>query len=180
MPVKTYRSLLIELGEWMNTARQHSSPTISNLLQQTMEMSPPPPPTTGSASSTTATTARKGWSQVNDTKNETLDKLHETLRGVMREQFRSLESSAEQDKLSQKARDASEILLYLRSQRTYKALLDKYNPTATLEDHERIRLTARRVGLELPKDIEERFKTEEESTPEENEAEGAEKTETKK
>lgn len=43
-----------------------------------------------------------------------------------------------------------EVLEYLKAQRTYKLLLDRYNPGATMEDDERIRLSARRVGLALP------------------------------
>lgn len=81
-------------------------------------MTPPPPPTSKSTSAT-----RRGWSQADETKSEALDELHEKLRSVMRQQFRSLEKEkAEQGKLSQKARDANEILVYLRSQRTYKVL----------------------------------------------------------
>ncbi|KAK9380041.1 uncharacterized protein V2V93DRAFT_371511 [Kockiozyma suomiensis] len=175
MPSKLYRSLLIELGEWMSSARQRKS-AVTQLLQQTMDMTPPPPPTSKSTSAT-----RRGWSQADETKSEALDELHEKLRSVMRQQFRSLEKEkAEQGKLSQKARDANEILVYLRSQRTYKTLLDKYNPTATLEDHERIRLTARRVGLELPKDIEQRFKTEDEPDPESKDEEQPNDTTEKK
>ncbi|ORY83261.1 hypothetical protein BCR37DRAFT_392596 [Protomyces lactucae-debilis] len=48
--------------------------------------------------------------------------------------------------------DASEILLFLRSQRKYTELLERYNPGATMTQAERNRLTARRVGLNLPKD----------------------------
>lgn len=48
--------------------------------------------------------------------------------------------------------DASEILMFLRSQRKYTELLERYNPGATMSQAERNRLTARRVGLNLPKD----------------------------
>ncbi|CAN6674883.1 hypothetical protein TRVA0_070S00232 [Trichomonascus vanleenenianus] len=44
-----------------------------------------------------------------------------------------------------------EVLDYLRSQRRYKELFSRYNEGASMEDQERIRLSARRVGLELPK-----------------------------
>lgn len=46
---------------------------------------------------------------------------------------------------------ASEILLFLKSQRKYTELLERYNPGATMSQAERNRLTARRVGLNLPK-----------------------------
>ena len=48
-------------------------------------------------------------------------------------------------------RYAHEVLLFLRSQRKYSELLELYNPGATMTQKERNRLTARRVGLNLPK-----------------------------
>lgn len=39
---------------------------------------------------------------------------------------------------------------YLRAQRRYNILVDRYNPGMNLSDEERIRLTARRVGMDLP------------------------------
>ena len=47
-------------------------------------------------------------------------------------------------------RQASQLLEYLKAQRVYVELLERYNPGLTLEDQDRIRLTARRVGLNLP------------------------------
>lgn len=42
-----------------------------------------------------------------------------------------------------------EVLSYLKNQRTYSELLERYNPGLD-EGQERMRLSARRVGLELP------------------------------
>ncbi|KAI6784223.1 uncharacterized protein J7T54_004769 [Emericellopsis cladophorae] len=39
---------------------------------------------------------------------------------------------------------------YLRSQRKYVTLLERYNPGMGMDEEERIRLTARRVGMDLP------------------------------
>uniref|UniRef100_A0A060TCY7 ARAD1D43318p n=1 Tax=Blastobotrys adeninivorans TaxID=409370 RepID=A0A060TCY7_BLAAD len=50
-----------------------------------------------------------------------------------------------------------EVWEYLRSQRTYKDLLARYNPGATMDDEERIRLSAQRVGLALPKTMREQL-----------------------
>ncbi|ODQ63419.1 hypothetical protein NADFUDRAFT_53684 [Nadsonia fulvescens var. elongata DSM 6958] len=52
---------------------------------------------------------------------------------------------------------AKECLVYLKAQRTYKFLLDRYNPGESVDEQERIRLSARRVGLELPGSIKERL-----------------------
>ena len=52
---------------------------------------------------------------------------------------------------------AEQYLHYLRAQRTYLTLLERYNPglalegsRAGLEDTERVVETARRVGMKLP------------------------------
>ncbi|KAK9478647.1 hypothetical protein V1514DRAFT_280344 [Lipomyces japonicus] len=162
---KVYRSLLQELGEWISTAKDHHPKPINAILQQTAAMSAPPPSPTHNAEKFVSTT-------------HNLDKLHDRLRTVLKEQFQVIEQGKQDEIVLQKHRDAAEILTYLRSQRTYKVLLDKYNPTATLEDHERIRLTARRVGLELPKEIQQRFKNEDE--PESSTAEDPDKDKKKK
>lgn len=45
---------------------------------------------------------------------------------------------------------AKQLVAYLRSQRTYATLLERYNPGMDMSDSERVRLTARRVGMDLP------------------------------
>lgn len=45
---------------------------------------------------------------------------------------------------------AEDMLLFLENQRGYKELLARYNPGVDMADQERVRLSARRVGLELP------------------------------
>ncbi|KFH43896.1 ATP synthase assembly factor-like protein [Hapsidospora chrysogenum ATCC 11550] len=47
---------------------------------------------------------------------------------------------------------AEQLVQYLRSQRSYVALVERYNPGMNMEDEERIRLTARRVGMDLPQE----------------------------
>lgn len=42
------------------------------------------------------------------------------------------------------------MALFLKSQRTYKTLLDRYNPLRDLTAEEHIKATARRVGLDMP------------------------------
>ena len=48
------------------------------------------------------------------------------------------------------AAQAEQFIVYLRAQRKYVALLERYNPGMDLDDAERVRLTARRVGMDLP------------------------------
>ncbi|KAI0303125.1 hypothetical protein BC826DRAFT_983510 [Russula brevipes] len=45
---------------------------------------------------------------------------------------------------------AQNAITFLRSQRMYKMLLDRYNPLVDLTAEERIEATARRVGLNMP------------------------------
>lgn len=45
---------------------------------------------------------------------------------------------------------AEDMLLFLENQRGYKELLARYNPGVDMADQERVRLSARRVGLEVP------------------------------
>lgn len=45
---------------------------------------------------------------------------------------------------------AEQYLAYVRAQRTYVTLLERYNPGMGMDEEERVRLTARRVGMNLP------------------------------
>ncbi|OSX60357.1 hypothetical protein POSPLADRAFT_1182874 [Postia placenta MAD-698-R-SB12] len=46
--------------------------------------------------------------------------------------------------------DLQNALTFMRSQRMHKTLLDRYNPLHDLTTEERIKATARRVGLDMP------------------------------
>ncbi|KAI5918178.1 hypothetical protein F4810DRAFT_715729 [Camillea tinctor] len=45
---------------------------------------------------------------------------------------------------------AHQLLQYLKAQRQYITLVDRYNPGMNMDEEERVRLTARRVGMDLP------------------------------
>ncbi|TVY49174.1 ATP synthase assembly factor fmc1, mitochondrial [Lachnellula occidentalis] len=47
---------------------------------------------------------------------------------------------------------AEQFLHYVKAQRMYATLLERYNPGMNMEEEERVRLTARRVGMELPEE----------------------------
>ncbi|KAI1402750.1 hypothetical protein F4819DRAFT_485227 [Hypoxylon fuscum] len=49
---------------------------------------------------------------------------------------------------------ADQLLQYLRAQRQYTTLLERYNPGMGMDEEERVRLTARRVGMDLPVEYE--------------------------
>ncbi|RHZ57837.1 hypothetical protein CDV55_101138 [Aspergillus turcosus] len=50
----------------------------------------------------------------------------------------------------QRVQEAEQIAQYARAQRVYAALVERYNPGMTMTEKEKIRLTARRVGFDLP------------------------------
>lgn len=52
--------------------------------------------------------------------------------------------------INQRLQEGEQYLQYVRAQRHYLTLLERYNPGVNMGEEERIRLTARRVGLELP------------------------------
>lgn len=43
-----------------------------------------------------------------------------------------------------------QFLQYVKAQRMYATLVERYNPGMTMSEEERVRLTARRVGMDLP------------------------------
>jgi len=49
-----------------------------------------------------------------------------------------------------RAAQATQCLAYFRAQRKYVELLERYNPGAGMDQEERVRLSARRVGMNLP------------------------------
>ncbi|KAL4942440.1 hypothetical protein BDV06DRAFT_164020 [Aspergillus oleicola] len=74
------------------------------------------------------------------------------LHNRIREAYRaSITSSSETSAatLSQ-LQHAEQFAAYAKAQRTYAALVDRYNPGSLMDEEERVRLTARRVGLDLP------------------------------
>ncbi|KIK97986.1 hypothetical protein PAXRUDRAFT_824367 [Paxillus rubicundulus Ve08.2h10] len=65
--------------------------------------------------------------------------------------FRTLFDRNSQSEESQVFRhDIDNIVTFMRSQREYKTLLERYNPLVDLTSEEHIEATARRVGLNMP------------------------------
>ena len=56
----------------------------------------------------------------------------------------------EWEKMKGRVQEAEQLAVYVRAQRTYKALVERYNPGMGMDEEERVRLTARRVGWDLP------------------------------
>ena len=47
---------------------------------------------------------------------------------------------------------AEQFLQYVKAQRMYATLLERYNPGMNMDEEERVKLTARRVGMDLPEE----------------------------
>ncbi|MCJ1350109.1 MAG: hypothetical protein MMC33_000090 [Icmadophila ericetorum] len=45
-----------------------------------------------------------------------------------------------------------QYIQYARAQSTYATLLERYNPGMFMDETERVRMTARRVGMDLPEE----------------------------
>ncbi|ODM23965.1 hypothetical protein SI65_01555 [Aspergillus cristatus] len=56
----------------------------------------------------------------------------------------------EWEKMKGRLQEAEQLAVYARAQRTYATLLERYNPGMSMDEEEKIRLTARRVGWDLP------------------------------
>lgn len=56
--------------------------------------------------------------------------------------------------VTQQVAEGEEYLRYVTAQRMYTTLLERYNPGigSVMDEHERTRLTARRVGINLPEE----------------------------
>jgi ATP synthase assembly factor FMC1, mitochondrial len=86
---------------------------------------------------------------------------------------------AEESRPERRIAEGDDVLLFLRSQRTYKVwrsyksvdlrktLLERYNPSVGVEQDEKVRRTARRVGLELPEELKARIESDEDGKKEE-------------
>ncbi|EMD41030.1 hypothetical protein CERSUDRAFT_131508 [Gelatoporia subvermispora B] len=75
----------------------------------------------------------------------------ETRNKVIASHFRKIfEDSLQGTKSDRFEKEARDAITFLRSQRVYKELLDRYNPLHDLTTEERIKATARRVGLDMP------------------------------
>ncbi|CAG5139798.1 uncharacterized protein ALTATR162_LOCUS569 [Alternaria atra] len=75
-------------------------------------------------------------------------KLQQRIRSTL---SRSPTNSSTQSQLQQ----AEQFIQYVQAQRTHSTLLERYNPGMGMTEEERVRLSARRVGMNLPVEFEE-------------------------
>ncbi|WPH00364.1 Hypothetical protein R9X50_00319100 [Acrodontium crateriforme] len=61
----------------------------------------------------------------------------------------SLKHQHEKEAL-QRLHEAEQYIQYVKAQRTYITLIERYNPGMNMNEEDKVRLTARRVGMNLP------------------------------
>lgn len=75
--------------------------------------------------------------------------LSEKSKSPLQARIRSTIASETKTPLEQ----ADQFLQYVKAQRMYATLLERYNPGMGMDEEERVRLTARRVGMDLPEEF---------------------------
>lgn len=73
------------------------------------------------------------------------------LQSRIRESVSSSGSSTSSSPIS--VDHADQFLQYARAQRIYATLLERYNPGMNMDEEDRVRMTARRVGMDLPEEF---------------------------
>ena len=62
----------------------------------------------------------------------------------------SSSSSSSEEELTNKLQKGEQYLQYAKAQRMYVTLLERYNPGMNMDEEDRVKLSARRVGMEMP------------------------------
>lgn len=71
------------------------------------------------------------------------------LQKRLRQSFQTPTSAAQANPASQEAQ-VEQFIQYVQAQRMYATLIERYNPGMGMSEEERVRLSARRIGMNLP------------------------------
>jgi ATP synthase assembly factor FMC1 len=74
------------------------------------------------------------------------------LRTSIRTHFGQHAASSSPEWQLARRQEAEQFVQYLKAQRVYGTLLERYNPGMSMNEEERVRLTARRVGMDMPEE----------------------------
>ena len=113
----------------MSSPAAPSSTHLRSLYRSLLRELPPRPPTT-----------------------TTRSPLHQRIRTTFAPSSSTPDATSPKPSTSplRQAQEAEQFIKYARSQRVYTTLLERYNPGMNMDDEERVRLSARRVGMEMP------------------------------
>lgn len=75
------------------------------------------------------------------------------LQRHIRTSFASAATENDADAAVSRIQEAEQFIQYVQAQRLYVTLVERYNPGMNMNEEERVRLSARRVGMNLPVDF---------------------------
>lgn len=64
-----------------------------------------------------------------------------------------MNDSATRSEINSAISATEQFIQYLKAQRMYTTLVERYNPGVNMNEEEKVRLTARRVGMDLPAEV---------------------------
>ncbi|KAK1779687.1 hypothetical protein QBC45DRAFT_130456 [Copromyces sp. CBS 386.78] len=79
--------------------------------------------------------------------------LHQRLRDFVQSAAAPASTAAATPVHKPSIAEAEQLLAYLQAQREYVTLLERYNPGMGMDEETKVRLTAKRVGMDLPKEF---------------------------
>ncbi|KAH9844013.1 uncharacterized protein C8Q71DRAFT_730918 [Rhodofomes roseus] len=82
--------------------------------------------------------------------NRALTSAPATRSKTIAKNFRAVIENGRQSNPQHFDHDLANALTFMRSQRMHKMLLERYNPLHDMSTEERVKATARRVGLDMP------------------------------
>ncbi|KIX02160.1 uncharacterized protein Z518_08099 [Rhinocladiella mackenziei CBS 650.93] len=80
------------------------------------------------------------------------------IHASIRSHFSQIPANSSEEYMLARRQEVEQFVAYLRAQRMYGTLLARYNPGMGMDEEERVRLTARRVGMEMPVEYEWKLK----------------------
>ncbi|KAJ2898932.1 hypothetical protein MKZ38_003565 [Zalerion maritima] len=148
-----YRSILRELPPRPRGAPR--SPLQNWIREQIASHHPslsfPPAESANAAATTPSTSPPPSSSSSSSSPSSQPGKEQTSQGGRRRRRSRGSRGQGEEEERNPRSpAHAEQIIQYLRAQRTYVALLERYNPGTGMDEEERVRLSARRVGMDLP------------------------------
>lgn len=72
----------------------------------------------------------------------------------LRHSLQNSSAASEKESIHHHLQVTEQFVQYLKAQRTYATLVERYNPGMNMDDGERVRLSARRIGMNLPVEFE--------------------------
>lgn len=119
-----------------------STPNIRSLYRRLLRELPITPSSTPAPRTSTSSAKHRSSSHQKLSSPSTIQRrIRETFAGT---------ATASSDTASSQLQQAEQFIQYVQAQRMYATLIERYNPGMGMSEEERVRLTARKVGMDLP------------------------------